>query len=129
MKEHCLLIFVIGFTVVNGSIRDQYGSQDQPKYHHGQNYQNNNHGRNQFNCPDYIQKELENAAKTFAHEVNPAQAIKQEMERQFRSDDWYIFSVKNSKIEDVSFAFDHDWDDKICAIQVGYDVHVLIHED
>ena len=126
MKEHYLLIFVIGFTVVNGSIRDQY---DQPNYHHGQNYHNNNHGNKPFNCPDYIQKELENAAKTFAHEVNPAQAIKQEMERQFRSDDWYIFSVKNSKIEDVSFAFDHDWDDKICAIQVGYDVHVLIHED
>ena len=67
MKQHCLLIFVIGFTVVNGNIRDQY---DQPKYHHGGNYHNNNHGRNQFNCPDYIQKGLENAAKIFDIPVN-----------------------------------------------------------
>ena len=142
MKVPCITIIVIGLTVVNASIQDQYsdhrnnfGPNNHPNNHghnhHGRNHPNN-HGQNHpnnFNCPDYIQIALENTARALAHEVAPAQAIKQEMERQFKSDDWYIFSVKNSKIQDVSFAFDHDWDDKVCAIQVGYDVHVLIHED
>ena len=110
MKVPCILIIVIGLTVVNASIQDQYsdhrnnfGPNKHPNNHHGRNHPNNhgqNHHPNNFNCPDYIQIALENTARALAHEVAPAQAIKQEMERQFKSDDWYIFSVKNSKIQE-----------------------------
>ena len=73
MKVPCILIIVIGLTVVNASIQDQYsdhrnnfGPNKHPNNHHGRNHPNNhgqNHHPNNFNCPDYIQIALENTAR------------------------------------------------------------------